>query len=154
MGALTGLGEGHETMCQSAGGVAALLLGNNGVDIDLPRPLPELDSREPGQHFGLHSGRLALVMMVTGGLDVDEVLEKDLRDKHGKPTKSERVNWSNPNGGRWEVDEKTWELKDLNVEYKPISKLRTAESLTIFTAEGKRLLDTEIKREVANRPRL
>lgn len=156
LGALFGVGEGPKAICQ-AETVAAAVLGGNSIGIVLPRakcPAWIHMTQACGMSALLHDGRLALVLLVTGGLDFDEQLDRDLREKYGKPTKVKRVTWSNPNGGRWEVEELTWDLKDLFVEYKPMGKIHTVGSLTIVTAEGRRHLEAESGRQDAKRPRL
>lgn len=157
LGAMTGLGEGHKFMCQSSSGSAALLLGENGVGISLPRArCPDwLHMSQACTLMGmLHQGRLAMLVLTTRGEDSHDELSKDLRQKYGKPTDVKHVTWTNRLGGRWEVDELTWDLKDLLVEYKPRSKLDEAGSITVVTAEGRRFLEGLEKKRDATRPKL
>jgi hypothetical protein len=157
LGAMTGLGEGHKSLCQTTSGPATLLLGENGVGINLPRErCPDwLHTSQACTLTGLLiQGRLAMLMLTTRGEDSHELLSKDLREKYGKPTGTKRMVWTNRTGGRWEVDELTWDLKDLHVEYKPMSALDNAGSVTIVTAEGRRVLQSEQKKIDAKRPKL
>jgi len=157
LGNLFGVSEGPPATCQSNSGAAAALGGDNGVGIHLPRArCPTWIHLTQGCALSgvLHNGRLAMVLIVTAGLDAEEQIAQDLRDKYGKPTAVRRTTWSNRQGGRWEVEELTWDLKDLYVEYRPMGKLDDAGSISIVTAEGRRFLDAERKRVDAKRPKL
>jgi hypothetical protein len=157
LGSLFGVSEGPPTTCQSSSGAAALLGGDSGIGIHLPRArCPAWIHLTQGCALSgvMHNGRLAMVLIVTAGLDADEQIAQDLREKYGKPTSVRRATWSNRQGGRWEVEELTWDLKELYVEYRPMGKLDDAGSISIVTAEGRRFLDTEKKRVDAKRPKL
>lgn len=157
LGSLFGVSEGPPATCQSRSGAAALLGGDNGIGIHLPRArCPAWIHLTQGCALSgvLHDGRLAMVVIVTAGLDADEQIAQDLRDKYGKPTAVRRATWSNRQGGRWEVEELTWDLKDLYVEYRPMGKLEDAGSISIVTPEGRRFLQAEKKRSDAKRPKL
>ncbi|MBL8326956.1 MAG: hypothetical protein JNJ89_18555 [Rubrivivax sp.] len=157
LASLAGMGEGPKTTCQAQGGPAALLVGENGVSIRLQRShCPGwINSAFDCSVIGmLHGGRLDGVMVVTGGLDAQEQIVKDLREKYGKPSRGQKRTWSNATGGRWEVEELTWDLKDLVVEYRPMGKSTEGGTIWVVTAAGRRFIDAESARQDARRPRM
>lgn len=99
-------------------------------------------------------GRLHGVMAKTGGQHTDEQVSRDLKEKYGKPTGVGKITVSNDVGGRWELEELTWELKDLLVVYTPFDGRRDVGSVGVFSPEGFRAVKDERKREDARRPRM
>lgn len=142
-----------KTTCQNRSGTSAS--GRNDISIKFPPDrCPEWLNILCLTSGVLYNGRLAQLMLGTRGLDVEESVVRILRAKYGKPSSSKRVTWSNDSGGRWEAEELAWDLKDLIVEFRPMVAMRHVGRITITTAEGRRLLDAETKREEARQPRL
>jgi hypothetical protein len=141
------------TVCQNVSERSAS--GRNAVSIKLPsNRCPEWLNILCLVSGTLHNGRVAQLELGTRGLDVEEGLVEILRAKYGKPSRSKRVKWSNNVGGQWEAEELTWDLKDLVVEFKPMVGRRDIGRIFVTTAEGRRFLETERKREDAAQPRL
>ena len=141
------------TVCQNISERSAS--GRNAVSIKLPSDrCPEWLNILCLVSGTLHNGRVAQLELGTRGLDVEEGLVEILRAKYGKPSRSKRVKWSNNVGGQWEAEELTWDLKDLVVEFKPMVGRRDIGRIIVTTAEGRRFLETERKREDAAQPRL